>query len=89
MRRWLRQRSLIWVVYKNWYVGVTNNPELRKRQHERRLGRQVRHWCCWNTGRLRTARALEHYFGFHGKGMRGGKVQGNVQRDSTWIYVFK
>ena len=87
--RWLRGHSLIWISYSRWYVGITNNPDRRKRQHEERLKRPVKAWATWNVGRLKSARDLEVHFGANGLGMKGGDRLGNVMNNTTWIYVFR
>lgn len=47
------------------------------------------YWKSWDAGSVEAARAIEDYFGSNGKGMKGGAVLGGVNKESTFVYVYK
>jgi hypothetical protein len=89
IKRWLRTNSFGWVRYAKWYVGITNNPNLRLSQHKTGKWRKPRFFKAWDAASLLNARTIEKHFGQLGKGMAGGKVLGNVRKTTRWIYVYK
>lgn len=62
-----------------WYIGITNDPDRRKREHAR-----VRGWEYWDAGSKEIATLIEDYF--TDRGMNGGGGGGN--EDSKYVYVY-
>ena len=65
--------------YGNWYIGVTDDPERRRVEHN-----NPAIWHDWDAESQRTARAIERYF--LARGMDGG-VGGGV--NPRYIYIYK
>jgi len=80
-------RSFIYSEYANWYVGITNNPSIRKVQHQYEKDITAHHFQCWDADT--RANALEIEFYFHELGMRDKNWQGGTKPNSTWVYIFK
>ena len=89
IKRWVRAKSLFWIRYSKWYVGITNNPNLRLSQHRTGKLRKPRFFMAWDAESLFNARTIEKHFGQLGKGMKGGKALGNVRKTTHWVYVYK
>jgi len=64
--------------YPSWTIGITEDPERRKRQH----GNPAR-WHQWYAVLETSARNIEKYF--LAKGMKG-EVGGGLS--PTWVYIF-
>ena len=68
--------------YSIWTIGITNDPERRKNEHENE-GRNVTHWSHWSADSESIARKVETHF--LDKGMKGGGGGGENPR---YVYVF-
>lgn len=64
--------------YKSWTVGVTDNPDRRKSEHD-----NPKHWKHWNPDGEKDARKIEEHF--LAKGMKGG---GGGPGDADYVYIF-
>jgi len=64
--------------YSSWTIGITDNPEQRKRQH----GNPVA-WHQWRADTEGIARRVEKYF--LDKGMKGGPSGGE---SPNYVYIF-
>jgi len=80
-------RSFIYAVYRNWYIGVTNNPNVRKAQHENQKQLTALHFQFWEADTKENALEVELYF--HELGMLDKHGQGGIRNSSTVVYVFK
>ena len=69
--------------YEDWYIGITDDPKRRKREHERE-NRDTSAWRDWNAESTKRADYIEWYF--VELGMRGGGGGGNY--NSTHVYIF-
>jgi len=68
--------------YSSWTIGVTDQPNERKQQHERD-GKDVSCWHQWDASTESAARRIEHYFVDKGcKGAGGGLGNAN------YVYIF-
>ncbi len=68
--------------YSNWYCGVTEDPDTRKKEHEGE-GESVTYWLQWKADSEKDAREIEDYF--HEKKMKGA---GGGGKHPTWVYIF-
>ena len=68
--------------YSSWTVGVTDDPETRKQQHEND-GKNVTYWKHWKTDSEQISRDVESHF--LDKGMKGG---GGGQGKAGYVYIF-
>ncbi|HAT76217.1 MAG TPA: hypothetical protein DCS19_05075 [Flavobacterium sp.] len=85
---WVKKNTIIEPAdYSRWYVGVTNNPKVRKQGHKSKFGKEP---YCFNPFYARTKNiALEIETYFHQKGMKEKDLKGNVKENSWYVYVFK
>lgn len=68
--------------YSIWTIGITNDPERRKNEHENE-GKNVKYWSHWTADSESIARKVEQHF--LDKGMKGGGGGGENPR---YVYVF-
>ena len=59
----VRGYSNFFVVYSNWYIGITNNVSKRKTQHKTANKGDLYFWVDYNARSRRIAEAIELYFG--------------------------
>jgi len=85
IRRFVRAHSLLWQDYENWYVGITQDIQRRKRSHERRLGKELVVHASWRARSAREAADIERLF--LDQGMQGSG--GGWNERSVHVYVFK
>jgi len=83
----VRGYSNFFVVYSNWYIGITNNVSKRKTQHKTANKGDLYFWVDYNARSRRIAEAIELYF--HKKGMLETEKVGGAKEDSKYIYVYK
>lgn len=86
IKRWTLKKSVGWVVYEKWYIGITNNPNARATTHKSANG-HLYFWKEYNAKSRRIAEAIETYF--HKKGMKEKDLKGGAREDSRFIYVYK
>ncbi len=67
--------------YSIWTIGITNDPERRKDEHD--TGNKVKHWKDWKANSESDARTIEKYF--LDKGMKGDTGGGTTP---TYVYIF-
>ena len=72
------------VDYSVWRIGITHDPEERKRQH-RKDGKSTTYWKQWTADSLSDAEEIESHF-INDLGLEGG-TGGNLSDDST-VYVY-
>jgi len=68
--------------YSSWTIGVTDQPNERKQQHEQD-GKDVSCWHQWDASTESVARRIEHYFVDKGCEGAGGGL-GNA----NYVYIF-
>ncbi|MBN2521570.1 MAG: hypothetical protein JXB17_13745 [Bacteroidales bacterium] len=68
--------------YTIWTIGITDDPETRKNQHEND-GKNVKYWSHWKTDFESVGREVEKYF--LDLGMKGDTGGGGSAR---YVYVF-
>ena len=68
--------------YAQWTIGVTDNPDQRRRTHESE-NKDTRRWSVWDANTEDEARDVERHF--IGLGMQGG-TGGRGRAD--YVYVF-
>ncbi len=68
--------------YSSWIIGVTDQPDKRKQQHERD-GKDVSYWHQWDASTELVARRIERYF--VDKGCRGA---GGGPGNANYVYIF-
>ena len=75
-------------IYQRWYVGVTNKPSRRKKEHikQKELTGLV-YLNTWETASKEDALHIERFF--HKKGMLDGIQAGGARSNSVHVYVFK
>lgn len=69
-----------------WYVGITNNENRRKGEHNRNRGK-ILYWKCLDAGSMKKANEVEKYFSE--KGTRNLPSINGATKDSRWVYIFK
>jgi len=80
-------RSFLYVDYSNWYIGITNDPSVRKAQHEYQKQLTAMHFQWWEAGSKDNALEIEEYF--QDAGMQDKKGAGGAKKNSTMVYIFK
>ena len=65
--------------YGSWYIGVTSDPEQRRRGHDNPPS-----WRAWNAGLESEARYIEKFF--LARGMQGDTGGGY---NPTYVYIYK
>jgi len=68
--------------YGVWTIGVTDDPQLRKDQHNND-GKDVQYWTQWRTDSESDGRDTEKYF--LDRGMKGGTGGGGYAK---YVYIF-
>jgi hypothetical protein len=68
--------------YTLWTIGITDDPQRRKSEHEAQ-GQNVMAWRDWKADTETIARNVERYF--LDKGMKGGTGGGE---HPTSVYIF-
>ncbi|MEI6574769.1 MAG: hypothetical protein WCO63_01170 [Bacteroidota bacterium] len=84
---WVKKNSSLLAIYENWYVGVTNNPNVRNKAHKNKNVEEPFFWLCIDTGSQGIALEVERYF--HEKGMKDKRLTGGVKDNTTYVYVYK
>jgi hypothetical protein len=69
--------------YTAWTIGVTDNPERRKAEHDAE-GKNTKYWKDWKADSETIARNVEQYF-LDKKKMKGGTGGGD---NPTFVYIF-
>ena len=92
IEKWIEQNSFLTKSYGNWYVGVTNSPDVRRRAHnyinnKNWGGSQTFAWVHFNAGSMTVACEIEKYF--HDKGLLDKDTKGGVRKTTTYVYVYK
>lgn len=64
--------------YSVWTIGITNDPDRRKTEHD-----NPKYWTQWTADNETIARNVEEHF-LH-KGMKGGSGGGE---NPTYVYIF-
>ena len=64
--------------YKVWTIGITDNPDRRKKEHG-----NPKHWHQWRADTEAIARNVEKYF--IAKGMKGAGGGGDTP---NYVYIF-
>lgn len=70
---------------RDWYAGITNNPE-RRLFSDHRVDRSDGHWFCWPVDSAYIAENVEHSL-LNGLGFDGGT--GGADRTARFVYIFK
>ena len=82
------ENSTFYIVYPNWYCGITNNPNLRKNGHKTKNKEIPFLWRHFNARSVKIALAIETYF--HKKGMLNTDDKGGYDKEkSKFIYIYK
>lgn len=84
---WVKSNSTFFSDNSRWYCGITNNPNIRKAQHEATIKESPYFFKCWCVKSVRIAKALET--SMHNKGMLDKDIKGGARLNSWYIYVFK
>lgn len=79
IRNYVRDNSVLFQDYGNWYIGITSDPDRREREHG---SKNV--WGWWKANSSKEARAIEAEF--LEAGMEGGTGGG---KNTRYVYVFK
>ena len=64
--------------YSAWTIGVTDDPDRRKQEHD-----NLQHWHHWNASTEDVARSIEDHF--LDKGCKGA---GGGRGDADYVYIF-
>lgn len=68
--------------YDEWTIGVTDDPDRRKKYHKRNGG--VYRWREWDAGSEKEARRVERHF--IDEGMHGGT---GGRGEADYVYIFQ
>jgi len=88
IKEWIEQNSILVIANSRWYVGITNDANRRKKEHEIKNNRKCKYWKMWNMKSVRLSLALEtslHKQGLLDKDTKGGYNK----KTSKYIYVYK
>ncbi len=74
--------------YSIWTIGITSEPETRKKAHL-----EPKYWIQWTADSLETARAVETYFlnefpSQEAKRVKGGTGGDMNARRTAYVYIF-
>ncbi|MDI9858017.1 GIY-YIG nuclease family protein [Flectobacillus roseus] len=90
INQWLIKKSLISPDHQRWYIGITDDPERRRKEHLRNSKKEkfdVKHFHFWHAKTKRIARSIESWG--HHLGMLDSDLEGNTNDDSVFVYVYK
>ena len=74
--------------YSAWRIGLTHDPEERKKYWSETEKENVALWSQWQTDSLSEAQAIESYF-VNDKKMKGGTGGADLSSYKTvYVYVF-
>jgi len=85
--KWIEENSFLITNNSRWYVGITNDTERRKKEHQIKNNRECKYWKIWNMKSVRLALALET--SLHKQGLLDKDIKGGYKPNSTWLYVYK
>lgn len=74
------------VDYTIWTIGLTHDPEERKKQHQSDK-KSTEYWKQWQADSLAEAQDLESYF-INKKGMKGGTGGDLSSNRRIYVYIF-
>ncbi len=87
VNEWIDQNSFLQVDKSRWYVGITNDGNRRKKEHEIANNRKCKYWKLWDMKSVRISLALET--SLHKEGLLDKDVKGGYIKDSKYLYVYK
>jgi hypothetical protein len=79
-----RVQSAKTVSYRIWTIGITDNLQRRKKEHDD-AGENTKYWVAWEADSEDVARNVEAYFLDKAKGMKGGVGGGTTGK---FVYIF-
>lgn len=74
------------VDYSAWTIGLTHDPDGRKKEHESE-GKSTQYWHQWTADSLSDAQDIETFF-INKKGMKGGTGGDLSPRKTAYVYIF-
>ncbi len=87
INRHIDQHSLLVPNYSKWYVGITNNPRRRRKEHDAEFGIGIQNYAVFYAYTKKTASQVEDFFSR--KGTANALGSRGVTEDSRWVYVYK
>lgn len=72
----------------DWYVGITNDPDRREREHRNSDYPGLEHFAYLEVDSREVAHAIEHYICKRYKTINSCTI-GGARSDSKYVYVFK
>ncbi|MBP5497634.1 MAG: hypothetical protein J6X98_10775 [Bacteroidales bacterium] len=81
------EHSLLAPDYRKWYVGVSNSPRRRRKEHEDAFGFGIQHYAVFYAYTKKTASQVEDFFSKKGTAQALGSRC--ATEDSHWVYVYK
>jgi len=82
----MKEKSIFFPVYSNWYSGVSKHPETRKKQHQKQKNIPAKHFKYYETDNVETAIYIEKQMHEIGLLCKDG---GNYDTESKNVYIFK
>ncbi|GHT35483.1 hypothetical protein FACS189434_13360 [Bacteroidia bacterium] len=76
----------VMVDYSLWYVGITNNPKIREKQHNLTYKNKMYLHICYAYSK-EIGNQIEKYFS--DKGTINKPIIGGAKKNSFYVYVFK
>jgi len=73
--------------FNRWYVGITNNEQRRKIEHQSNYG-SLKYWKCIKANNVNEANQVEEYFSLI-KGTSNLPFRNGAAKNSSWVYIFK
>lgn len=82
----IKENSIIFTVYSNWYSGVSKHPDKRKKQHQNQKNIPAKYFKYYKTDNVETATYIEKQMRKLGLLCKDG---GNYDKESKNVYIFK
>lgn len=88
IKEWMSENSTFVIDNSRWYVGITNDANRRKKEHQIKNNKLCKFWKVWNMKSVRLSLSLET--SFHTLGLLDKDTKGGYDRKlSKYIYVYK
>ena len=88
IKNWISENSTLVISNSRWYVGITNDANRRKIEHQVKNNKKCTFWKVWDMKSVRLSLSLET--SFHKQGLLDKDTKGGYDKiTSKYIYVYK